>query len=142
MEGMFLQDLASSVEITLPRTSDEQTRRSLVRRPASVATGDSSHEEVQVAREARRRAPRGSRFGRIVNRVSRASIVLTRALLGQRGVGTEDAAWMVAIAVVLLLVATAGFLVPRSLAWPLAFLLAGVGVAALYRALAQRRERH
>jgi cardiolipin synthase A/B len=141
MEDLFLHDLASSVEITLPPRGGDPGRRTLVRRPvedlASLETGS----ELLAAREARRRAPRGSRAGRIVSRVSRASIALSRALLGQRNVGAEDTGWIIAIAIVLLLGAGAGFFVPRILAWPLAFLLFWLGVASVYRALAERRKR-
>jgi cardiolipin synthase len=138
MEDLFLQDLASSVEVTLPEEGSERGRRSLVRQPVTGGAPMAEAPDVLAAREARRRARRGSRLGRVLSRIARASIVLTRALLGQRNVGTEDTGWMVAIAIVLLLVAIAGFVAPRFLAWPLAFLVFWIGVASFYRALAQR----
>ena len=67
--------------------------------------------------------------------------MLTRTLLGQRNVGTEDTGWILAIGAILLLIAGAGFALPRILAWPLAFLLFWIGVASVYRALANRRRR-
>jgi cardiolipin synthase A/B len=134
MEDLFLQDLSSSVEIKLPPMGGTGGRRSLARTPVPDV-GAGSGEEVAAAREARRRARRGSRVGRIVSRISRASIVLGRALIGQRNVGTEDAAWIVAIAIVVVGASIVGFTTPRLLAWPLAFALFWVGVASFYRAL-------
>jgi hypothetical protein len=48
---------------------------------------------------------------------------------------------MMAIALTLLISAAAGFFAPRLLAWPLAFVLFWIGVASLYRAYAQWRQR-
>ena len=75
-----------------------------------------------------------------MSRISRATIVLGRALIGQRNVGTEDTGWIIAIATVLLTFAAIGFIEPRILAWPSAFLLFWVGVASLYRALTRSRD--
>ncbi len=141
MEELFLQDLESSVEVSLPRPGFSQSRRSLVRSPVSSQSEDTDDPAVHSAREARRRARRGSPVSRVVSRISRASIVLTRALLGQPNVGTEDTAWIMAIGAILLVMAGAGFVLPRLLAWPLAFFLFWIGVASIYRALANRRRR-
>jgi cardiolipin synthase A/B len=140
MEKLFLRDLSSSVEITLPTPGEQlASRRALFRRAPAESDGpEVGIAEVAAAREARRRAARGSRIGRILARVSRASIVLSRVLLGQGGIGREDRGWIVAIALTLLVVGAAGFVAPRFLAWPLAFVLIWTGVASLYRALAGR----
>lgn len=135
MERLFLRDLASSVEIKLPPVAAPIGRRTLLRTPVSTDEASESGTELAAAREARRRAPRGTRIGRIVSRISRATIVLSRALIGQRNVGTEDTGWIAAIAVVLLAGSAAGFILPRLLAWPFAFILFWLGVASLYRAL-------
>lgn len=137
MEELFLRDLASAVEITLPPPGAALGRRSLSRKAVRERDGGTPTPDVVAAREARRRARRGSRVGRIVNRISRASIVLGRALIGQRHVGREDTAWILAIALVLILIAAAGFVSPRILAWPLAFAIFWIGIASLYRALAR-----
>jgi cardiolipin synthase len=139
MEDVFLRDLASSVEIGLPPNRAEWGRRSLLREPVVEISGQGVEGSLGAAREARRRARRGSTFGRVVSRIARASIVLTRALLGQRDVALEDRGWTVAIAVILLAIAIAGFSLPRILAWPLAFALFWVAIASLYRVLAGRR---
>src|SRR5688572_10447640 len=75
MEKLFLDDLSSAVEITLPQRVAETGRRALVRTLTTSSTRGSGTEHG-VAREARKRARRGTRIGRIVSRVSRASIVL------------------------------------------------------------------
>jgi cardiolipin synthase len=139
MENLFLKDLASSVEITLP-SERTTSRRSLNRSPVDEIKSEGLSGHVEAAREARRKARRGSRFGRIISRISRAAIVLARALIGQRNVGTEDTGWIIAIAAMLMVFGVIGFLEPRILAWPAAFMLFWVGVASLYRALARRRE--
>jgi len=138
MERLFLEDLASAVEISLPRDGADGGRRRLARSGSLVEDGRGLP-EVLAAREARRRARRGTWFGRLVSRISRASIVLARALLGQRSVGTEEAGWIAAIAVILLLTSAVGFVSPRWLAWPIAFFLFWIGIASLFRAISQRR---
>jgi len=138
MEELFLNDLTSSVEITLPREWIGG-RRAHVRSPVPDVPADRSDSDLSAAREARRRARRGTRFGRAISRISRASIALARALLGQPAVGREDTGWVMAIAIVLIGVSVAGFLMPRLLAWPLSFVLFWVGIASLYRAHLQSR---
>ncbi len=141
MEEKFIEDLASAVEIFLPRSGPESTRRALARSATAAADPAGGAMDLSTAREARRRAPRGSRFGRILSRVARASIVLGRALLGVRNVGGEESGWIAAIAVVLVGVSVVGFISPRILAWPVAFFLFWIGVASLYRAISERRTR-
>lgn len=142
VEELFLNDLASSVEITLPPPGPSPSRRSLVRRPYTDGAPDHEEGDVAAAREARRRASRGSRLGRIASRTSRGVMVLARALLGQRNIGTEDTAWVAALAIFLLFLAGLGVYAPRLVAWPISFLVFWVGVASLYRAAtANRRDR-
>ncbi|HUE95206.1 MAG TPA: phospholipase D-like domain-containing protein, partial [Longimicrobiaceae bacterium] len=100
MEDLFMRDLSSSVEIELPsRYAGVSTRRTLVRHPVEEIAGAAN---LAAAREARRRAKRGSRVGRMLSQIARASIVLARALLGQRNVALEDRGWIVAIAMLVL----------------------------------------
>jgi cardiolipin synthase A/B len=140
MEQLFLQDLASAVEISLPLHRSRIGRRALHRRSTALPGDRRAREEILAAREARRRARRGTRFGRFVSRVSRASIVLARTLVGQKSVGAEESGWIGAIAILLLGLAILGFVAPRLLAWPLAFILFWIGIASLYRAAIQRRD--
>jgi cardiolipin synthase A/B len=140
LEDLFIEDLASSVEITLPPPGAATGRRALKRQPVQETPSPDPDLVLQAAREARRRAPRGSRGGRVLSRVSRASIVLARALIGQRGVGLEDRGWILAIAATLLSLSILGFLLPRLLAWPFAFILFWIGIASLYRAGSRRQQ--
>jgi cardiolipin synthase len=134
MEEVFLRDPASPVELGLPPRSADRGRRSLLREPVTEIAGQGMAGSVGAARDARRRARRGSPVGRVLSRFARASIVLTRALLGQRNVALEDRGWMIVIALILMATAVGGFAFPRFLAWPLAFVLIWVGIASLYRA--------
>jgi cardiolipin synthase A/B len=138
MEALFLRDLASAVEISLPQAGNN-TRRSLLRRPAGSAAAEVAIADVAAARDARRKARRGTRLGRLVSRFSRASIVLGRTLLGQRNIGQEETGWIAFIALLLVAVAVTGFLAPRVLAWPIAFFVFWIGIASLYRAISERR---
>lgn len=135
MEQLFLDDMHSSMEVCL-RRHGPAAEQVLERVP--VPDVSQTPEELASAQQSRRRAPRGSRFGRIVGRLARAMTVLARALLGQRTIGREDTGWIATISVGLLLFAGLGFWQPRLLAWPIAFLLFWIAVATMLR-LTQRR---
>lgn len=137
MEALFLRDLNSSVEIML-RQGTGRGGRLLERVPVLDQPDEPDVYDVAAAREARRRAPRGSWFGRAVGRVARAGSVLGRALLGQRLVGREDSGWIALIAVALMALGVVGFFMPRLIAWPIGFALFWLGVASLVRAFPGR----
>ena len=63
MEEVFLRDLASSVEVGLPSQRADKSRRSLVREPVTEIGGQRLEGNIGAAREARRRARRGSPVG-------------------------------------------------------------------------------
>lgn len=131
VEELFLQDMSSSVEITLRRYLTRGMRL-VERRPVEARPADGAA-ELESAREARRRAPRGSGIGRKLSRLARAGSVLGRALIGQRTLASEDTGWIGAIAFALIALAALGVWQPRLLAWPLAFFLFWLGVASLSR---------
>ena len=133
VEELFLHDLQSSVEITL-HSSSTRSNRFMHRRPVVSETLHSNASEVESARAARARAPRGRPVGRILGRIARASSVLGRALVGQRLVGREDTGWIGAIAFTLIVLGVVGFVAPRVIAWPIGFLLFWLGIASLFRA--------
>lgn len=144
MEALFLRDLASAVEIALPAAGSRSSRAYRRQLPDGALHGPSpaaAAADLSSAREARRRAPRGSRLSRALGRLARAASVLGRALLGQPVVGRGDAGWIAAIALILFLIAAIGFGLPRLLAWPIAFLAFWLGVASLIRAW-PRHDRH
>lgn len=135
MEVLFRRDLASAVEITLHGSRRVWGRRVGDRRATDRAESEVNAGAVSAAREARRRAPRGTTVGRTLGRMAQAASVLGRALIGQRLIGREDTSWVAAIGVLLLLIATFGAWMPRVIAWPVIVLLAWLGIASLIRAL-------
>jgi cardiolipin synthase A/B len=140
MERIFLDDLHSSVEVVLERHGGHATGHlTMERRPVLVEPDQPDVYDLDAARAARRRAPTGSWFGRIVSRFARAGSVLARAMVGERTVGREDSGWIAAIAAILLAISVVGFLRPQLLAWPVAFLLFWLGIASLVRAIPPRR---
>ncbi|HEX5725289.1 MAG TPA: phospholipase D-like domain-containing protein [Longimicrobiaceae bacterium] len=143
MEQLFLSDLASSVEITLIRSTRVSTlgfrERRAVDRMVVEHPEDQTKPGRAEAREARRRSFRGRQFGRLLGRIARASSVLMRALFGQRMIGREDTGWIGVLAAVLFGLAVVGALWPRLLAWPLAFFLFWLGTASLVRIWSHRR---
>lgn len=140
MEELFVRDMRSSVEITLGKPVHGGFReRRATDRQVVVHPADAAKPGRAEAREARRRAYRGGTVGRAVGRAARAGSVLTRALVGQRMIGREDTGWVAALGMALVLLAVAGFLLPRLIAWPVAFLLFWLGVASLVRGASRPR---
>jgi cardiolipin synthase A/B len=143
MEDLFLDDLASAVEISLVRTRVAGglgfRERRAVERLVLEHPDDRAKPGRVEAREARRRSYRGSEVGRTVGRLARAGSVLIRALVGERMIGREDTGWIAALAVLLFGFAALGTFLPRLLAWPAAFFLFWLAVAALVRLWTQRR---
>jgi cardiolipin synthase len=141
MEALFENDLASSVEIKL--LSSHVTRSPYRdRRSAERVLVEDPHDEHKPsrkkAREARARSYRGTELGRLLGRLARAGSVLVRALIGERLIGSEDIGWIAIVALLLFLVSAVGFLFPSWLAWPAAFFIFWIGVAALIRIATQR----
>lgn len=135
MEDLFIQDLQYSVELRIPSLSVSVGNRFVHREPVLEQSSLPNQRQVEAARSARERAPRGRRLGRLVGRFARASSVLGRALVGQRQVGREDRGWILVIAAVTLGLAFLGLLAPRILSWPIAFLLFWLAIASVFRAL-------
>jgi cardiolipin synthase len=140
MEALFESDLASSVELRLlsSRVSRSPYRdRRAAERVLAENPGDEHKPGRAKAREARARSYRGTELGRLAGRLARAGSVLVRALLGERAIGQEDIGWIAIVALLLFLVAAVGFLFPSWLAWPVAFFIFWLGVAALVRIATQ-----
>jgi cardiolipin synthase A/B len=139
MEAVFLADLNSSVEIALHRPAGVPSAPLVMqRRPVLDVPDEPGVYDVQAARRARRRAPTGSWAGRTLSRAARAGSVLARAMVGERTVGREDTGWIAAISFLIIGLALLGAVVPRVLAWPVAFLLFWLGIASLFRAFPPR----
>jgi cardiolipin synthase len=141
MEALFEKDLASSVEIKL-LTSGVSRSPYRDRRAAERVLVEDPHDEHKPgrkkAREARARSYRGTELGRLLGRLARAGSVLVRALVGERLIGSEDIGWIAIVVLLLFLVSAVGFLFPSWLAWPIAFFIFWIGVAALIRIVTQR----
>ena len=141
MEALFLDDLGSSVEISLirSRVGGPYRERRAVERMVVENPQDERKPGRAPAREARRRSYRGTDVGRTLGRLARAGTVLGRSLVGARLIGREDTGWIATLAVVLLALSVAGIFFPRVLAWPSAVFLFWLAVASLVRLFTRRR---
>ncbi|HYH82686.1 MAG TPA: phospholipase D-like domain-containing protein [Longimicrobium sp.] len=141
MEDLFEDDLGSAVEIGLLSSGVSRSpyrERRGAERTVVEAPGEEHKPGRARAREARARSYRGTELGRLLGRLARAGSVLVRALIGERAIGREDVGWIMIFALLLFLVSVVGFLHPRWLAWPMAFFVFWMGVAALVRLMAGR----
>ncbi|MFL5539435.1 MAG: phospholipase D-like domain-containing protein [Longimicrobiaceae bacterium] len=141
MEALFEADLASAVEVRLLHSTFAPQRFRERRAVERVVVEDPQEELApgrQRAREARRRSYRGTEGARLMGRIARAGSVLARALVGERLIGREDVGWIVVVAGLLFVYAALGFLYPKWIAWPVAFLFFWLGVAAVSRLITRR----
>jgi cardiolipin synthase len=153
LEGLFLADLASSVEIVLPSTHVVVPREPVAgeRRPPTASLEPEGTIPERIERELRSRigglngprtvTPSGSAGWRIADLV-RAGSVFGDALAGRRPLGREDRTVLGTISAIVLVVAVAIAFAPAVAGWTLAALLGWVGVTGSVRAwLARRRAR-
>ncbi|MDH3272695.1 MAG: phospholipase D-like domain-containing protein, partial [Gemmatimonadota bacterium] len=138
LEGLFLADLASSVEIVLPGGP------SIGGRTVSTALGMSTEsldpEDPLAVRFERRLKELGSSPGRLtMASVVRAGEVLGDALAGNRMLGREDRTVLGALSIAVLLVSVLGFLAPVAVGYSFAVVGAWVGVTTGVRAYMQAR---
>ena len=143
MEALFEADLASAVEIRLLRSgtapASPYRERRAVERVLAEDPGDAGRPARAQARAARERSNRGSIVGRDAGRIARAGSVLVRSLVGERRIGPEDAGWIAIVAFILFVLAAIGFLFPKWVAWPISVFYVWIGLAALGRLIARRR---
>jgi len=150
MEGLFLADLASSVEIVLPRSSavvpeagpsagDEGPEPEAARAQTSLDPGRTIQERIRKLRE----GPRGSTGWGIADFV-RAGSVLGDALAGHRTLGREDRTVLGTAAGLILVIAAVSAFFPWLVGWFVAVMAgwAGIilGVRAVIQAQRARRE--
>lgn len=138
LEDLFIEDMQSAVELRVKSVTTRFGNRFVHREPVLQHAAEPNQPEVEAARSARERAPRGGRVGRVIGRIARAGSVLGRALVGQREVGREDRGWILIISLALLGLAALGAFAPRFLAWPMAFFLFWSAIASIVRALPSR----
>ncbi|MEX2466893.1 MAG: phospholipase D-like domain-containing protein [Gemmatimonadota bacterium] len=142
LEGLFLADLASSVEIVLP--GRVRPGRSVLPTPSeppqeSLEPSGSLPERLEQQWRALGHAP-----GRLtMASVVRAGFVLGDALAGDRPLGREDRTVLGTLSIAILIVAGVAALWPGVVGWTIALVLGWFGVTTGIRAFLQaRRARH
>jgi cardiolipin synthase len=138
LEGLFLADLASSVEIVLPGGPVIGGRSvSLVR---GMSTKSLDPEEPLSERLERRFREMGSAPGRLsLASVVRAGESLGEALAGNRTLGREDRTVLGLLSVSVLTVAVFAAIFPVAVGWLVALLFGWIGMATGVRAYVQAR---
>ena len=138
LEGLFLADLASSVEIVLPDggRSKARIRGAEVETRVTPLDPQGSLQE-RLTRELRSGTPvaRGFRLSDVV----RAGSIFGDALAGHRPLGREDRTVLGTVAVFVLPLAVLAAIFPRAAGWTLAALLGWFGGTAGVRAALEAR---
>jgi cardiolipin synthase len=141
VQGLFLADLASAVEILLPGAAAARDQaRDQVR--ARVAKGETELiDDPSFTRRLRRwgRGAPGAQSLTLADLV-RAGSTLGDAIAGSRVVGREDRTVLLTLTLALLLGSALLLIFPRPLAWTLALLMGWLGVVLLVRGIVQRAE--
>ena len=138
LEGLFLADLASSVEIVLPGGP------TIGGRTVSTALGMSTEpldpEDPLPVRLERNLRELGSAPGRLtMASVVRASEVLGDALAGNRTLGREDRTVLGTLSIIVLAVAAVAALAPAAVGYVLAVVAGWIGITTGIRAYVQAR---
>lgn len=138
LEGLFLADLASSVEIVLPGGPI------IGGRPVSTAVGMSIEpldphgtlpERIERELRASRATPRRLTMASVV----RASEVLGDALAGNRTLGREDRTVLGFLSIGVLVIAGMAALAPAAMGWAVAVVAGWIGITTGVRAYVQAR---
>lgn len=136
MEGLFLADLASSVEIVLP---GQIPRRAVDREGvAPVTTPIEAEGTLQDRIQYWRHSPGAGSGWRLADLV-RAGSTLGDAIAGHRTLGREDRTVLGTVTIALLLLGGLAAIVPRFAGWTVSGLLLWLGVTLGLRAAAQAR---
>jgi cardiolipin synthase A/B len=136
LRGLFLADLASSVEIVLPG------RTAIGGRPVSTAVGMSTAPLDPEGSLSSRIEQQIRGRGRVPRRLTMASVVragdaLGDALAGNRTLGREDRTVLGTVSVAVLTVAAVAALAPVVVGWAVAVLAGWIGVTTGIRAYVQ-----
>ena len=140
MEALFLADLASAMEIVLPRAYAPPPPVE-VKEEARGMPAQSTLDPGKTLQERLERWRQGSR-GAAPWRVSdlvRAGSVLGDAIAGRRTLGREDRTVLGTLALSVLMVAAVSAFFPRIVGWFVAFMAGWFGVVLGVRALIQAR---
>jgi Flp pilus assembly protein TadB len=141
MEGLFLADLASAMEIVLPGRAGSTRKTSVARREVSAGSASlEPPESIQGRLELwRRRGVTGGSTGSRIADLVRAGSTLGNAIAGRRTLGREDRALLGTLAVALLLVTVLAFFFPVAVAGVVAVLCGWLGLVIGVRVVVQRR---
>lgn len=142
LEGLFLADLASSVEIVLPgaRLVPPPRVRGEADTPVTPLDPEGSIPE-RLEREIRQRTSgdKGGSTGWRIADLLRAGSIFGDALAGHRPLGREDRTVLGTVSAGALVAAVLLAFLPHIAGWTLAFVLAWLGVTGTVRALIERR---
>jgi len=141
LEGLFLADLASSVEIVLPG------RTAIGERSVSTAVGMSTESLDPDGPLAARLERQFRDFSAGPRKLTMASVVrageaLGEALAGNRTLGREDRTVLGTLSIAVLFVAVFAAVFPAFVGWMVAITAAWLGIATGVRAYVQARKAH
>jgi cardiolipin synthase len=146
VEGLFIADLASSVEIILPRSSGRTLGSpnavgsgagDRLTDLAEPGLGKASLEPASYERRRGRAVTGPGGQGLTIADLARAGSALGDAIAGHRVVGREDRVVLITVAVLLLALASVGAFFPRLLGWTAAVLFGWIGVVLAVRGMSQ-----
>lgn len=138
LEGLFLADLASSVEIVLPGGPVIGGRT--VSTALGMSTESLDPEDPLSVRLERRLREIGSSPGRLtMASVVRASEVLGNALAGNRMLGREDRTMLGMLSIIVLAFAGIAVLAPTAIGYGIAIIAGWIGITTGVRAYVQAR---
>ncbi len=139
LEGLFLADLASSVEITLPRVRAREVPEPVEgeHQPPTTPLEPEGTLPERLEWQLRNRAG-GSTGWRIADFV-RAGSIFGDALAGHRPLGREDRTILGTVSTMALVAAVLVALIPSWAGWALAAVLAWVGGTGAVRAFLEKR---
>ncbi|MEK9509274.1 phospholipase D-like domain-containing protein [Gemmatimonadota bacterium Y43] len=145
LEGLFLADLASSVEIILPSVrpvAPERVRGEMDTPVTSLDPEGSVPERLVGELRQRTSGAKGGSTGWRIADFVRAGSIFGDALAGHRPLGREDRTVLGTVSIGALVLAALFAFVPQVAGWFLAFVLAWLGITGGARAfLAARRAR-
>lgn len=138
LQGLFLADLASSVEIVLPG------RTAIGDRPVSTALGMSTESLDPQGSWSSRIEQQVRDRGSVPRRLTMASVVragevLGNALAGNRTLGREDRTLLGSVSVAVLVVAAVAAIAPVVVGWMIAIFAGWIGITTGIRAYVQSR---
>lgn len=138
VEGLFLADLASSVEIVLPRDGGRpNSPRGVASDEPGLGTAPLDPNPSFVERARARSWMRSGGQSLTIADFARAGSAFGDAIAGHRVVGREDRAVLAAVSTLLILTAVVAVFFPRVIGWILAGLFGWVGLVLAVRSLAQ-----